>query len=392
MGNVNGRPCPVCGSGEKQILSELCGNLKILGSHFPNSPSDNVVCQRCGIVYVDMSSSQADFDTYYGSIAKPLSYADTFGQDEAAQYFETIYQAIAPYIGPESRILDLGCGSGEFSKLLLAKGHRNVVAADLSQACVDIARKAGVEAFLYNVTVPDRPEWEKTFDLIVYSHTIEHVFDVGASMRAVKKLLKDDGVLFVEVPDAEKYSAVDLGPYFFFTYEHLMHLTGDTLRNISRVFGYELLQTRTYLKCNRYYVIYGIYRNGGDVAPVLRETANAAAVSGYEDICRGNLASAIQGLETGGEELILWGVGSSTAQLLNGHFDRCKVIKLVDSNPTRQGIEFKINGKILKIEPPESITNTSATIVVLPFMFRDSIVKQIRASNFTNKLATLAIT
>lgn len=392
MATPNGRRCPVCDSSEKQVLSEVCGNLRILGPHFPNTPSNNVVCQKCGVVYVDMTSSQADFDTYYGSIAKPLSYADTFGQDAAAHYFETIYAAIKPYIGPESRILDLGCGSGEFSKLLLAKGHKNAIAADLSPACVDIAKKAGIDAHLYNIVASsDAQGWENSFDLIVYSHTLEHVFDAGASMRSVKKLLKDDGVLFVEVPDAEKYCAVDLGPYFFFTYEHVMHLTDETLRNYSKVFGFELLQTRTYLKCDRYYVLYGLYRNGGETAPVLREVKGAVAVTDYEKLCRKNLAAAIRGLETSGEELILWGIGSSTAQLLNGHFDGCNVVKLVDSNTTRQGMEFKINGKVLKVESPSTINDDSAAIVVLPFMFKDSIFKQIRESGFTNKLATLAL-
>lgn len=393
-----GRHCPVCNFNNKHILSELCSNLEILARHFPKVSSDNVACTRCGAVYVDTKATQADFDLYYRDVAKVLNYAEAFGQDTSTEYFETVYAAIAPYININSHILDIGCGSGEFAQLLLTKGHKNVVAVDISPTSVNAAKNSSVQAFVYNITQPNEVQhnnaknhWLGRFDVIVYSHTLEHVLNVNESIKNVKHLLKKDGILFVEVPDAEKYCAVDLVPYFFFTYEHLMHFTCDTLKNIARVNGLNLIQHRTYLKCRRYYVIYGLYRhlNDAPVTAIVPETKSISAVTSYENMCRANLHNSIQALERSGEELILWGVGSSTAQLLNRHFDGCKVVKLVDSNISRQGIEFKINEKPLRIESPDTITDSSATIVVLPIMFKDSIMHQIQDSGLKNKIKTL---
>ncbi len=386
-----GRPCPVCNSSDKTVLSEICGNLKIMGSHFPDTASNNAVCSDCGAVYVDTTACQADFDRYYESMAKTIRYAEAFGEAVTTEYFENIFLAIKPYINAESRILDLGSGVGEFSEFMAAKGYRHVTAVDVSATNIAAARQAGVNASVGNAAAPggflNVPA--QKFDLIVFSHTVEHILEMRQAMHNVKAMLADDGILFIEVPDASKYASVDMPAYFFFTYEHLIHFTTETLKNLSGAFGLTLIKTKSYLKCARYHVLYGIFRLGGE-APVVRETQTEAAVREYETVCRENLEPFIGKLEQDKEKLVLWGVGASTAQLLNGNFDRCDVVKLIDSNPARQGIEFRVGDRSLKIEAPATVTDASMTIVVLPVMYRDSIVRQIREAGLSNKIVTLA--
>lgn len=386
-----GRRCPLCNSCSKNALSEICGNLKIMGNHFPSTASNNAVCADCGTVYVDTTACQADFDRYYESMAKTIGYADAFGEAVTTEYFENIHTAVAPYINAESRILDLGCGVGEFSEFMAGRGYKNITAVDVSETNITAAQKAGVNAVIGNATAPSgflNASVQK-FDLIVFSHTVEHILDMRQAMQNVKEMLADNGVLFIEVPDASKYSTVDMPPYFFFTYEHLMHFTAGTMKNFSGAFGLTLIQAKTYLKCARYYVMYGIFRAGSGM-PILRETQTATAIQEYEAMCRENLKPIINKLEQSNEKLILWGIGASTAQLLNENFDKCDVVKLVDSNPSRQGIEFKIGGRSLKIEAPDTVADTTATIVVMPVMYRESIVRQIRGAGLTNKIAVLA--
>ena len=89
-----------------------------------------------------------------------------------------------------------------------------------------------------------------------------------------------------------------------------------------------------------------------------------------------------------GTPIILWGVGTSTAQLLNGKFDQCNVIKLVDSNPYRQNIEYVVAGRKLKIEDPSTI-DTNDLIVILPLMYDLSIRKQIISMGLNNNVQSL---
>lgn len=387
----SGRNCPICNSNSKTVLSEICGNLKIMGSHFPDTASSNVVCTNCGTVFVDTTASQEDFDRYYDSMAKTMKYADAFGNVVTTEYFENILAAIVPFINSDSRILELGCGVGEFSEFMAKKGYKNVTAVDVSAENIALAKRAGVNALVGNVAASEGilNDSAPKFDLIVFSHTVEHILMMRQAMQNVRNLLAKDGILFIEVPDAAQYSNVDMPPYFFFTYEHLVHFTTETLKNLSSAFELTLLQSKTYLKCDRYYVLYGIFRSG-DSAPILRESQTESAIREYEANCRENLKPFIGKLEQDNERLILWGVGASTAQLLNGNFDQCDVVKLVDSNPARQGIQFKVGGRSLKIEAPNTVTDVNATIVVLPVMYRASIVQQIREAGLTNKIVTLA--
>lgn len=385
------RCCPICNSRAKTVLSEICGNLKIMGSHFPDVPSNNALCSDCGAVYVDTTASQDDFDRYYQSMAKTIRYSDAFGEAVTNEYFDRIFSAVEPYINSRSRILDLGCGVGEFSEFMAGKGYKNITAVDISATNITAARQAGVNASVGNAAATggflDMPG--QKFDLIVFSHTVEHIINMHQAMQNVKEILSENGVLFIEVPDASEYASVEMPPYFFFTYEHLIHFTTDTLQNLSNTFGLKLIQTKTYLKCDRYHVLYGIFRRGSS-APVYRETRTERAVREYETVCREHLKPIIEKLERDKEQLILWGIGASTAQLLNGNFDRCNVIKLIDSNPARQSIAFRVGGKSLTIEAPDTITDPGATIVVLPVMYRDSIIRQIRSDGLTNRIVTLA--
>lgn len=385
------RCCPICNENDRTVLSEICGNLKIMGSHFPDTVSNNAVCSNCGTVYVDTIACQADFDRYYDSMAKTIRYAEAFGEAVTTEYFENILSAVKPYIDAESRILDLGSGVGEFSEFMVRRGYMNVTAVDVSAANIAAAQQAGIKAIIGNAAAAgsflNAPA--QKFDLIVFSHTLEHILDIRQAMENVKAMLADDGILFIEVPDASKYSGVDMPAYFFFTYEHLIHFTADTLKNLSGAFGLTLIQTKSYLKCARYHVLYGVFRIGGKT-PVVREIHTETAVLEYETACRENLKPFISKLEEDQEKLVLWGIGASTAQLLNGNFDECDVVKLVDSNPARQGIEFRVGNRSLKIEAPGTVTDAQMTIVVLPVMYRDAIVRQVREAGLTNKIVTLA--
>lgn len=73
---------------------------------------------------------------------------------------------------------------------------------------------------------------------------------------------------------------------------------------------------------------------------------------------------------------------------MNGKFDQCNVIKLVDSNPYRQNIEYVVAGRKLKIEDPSTI-DTNDLIVILPLMYDLSIRKQIISMGLNNNVQSL---
>ncbi len=110
------------------------------------------------------------------------------------------------------RVLDLACGSGYGSALLLAGGARSVVSADLSEeAFRDASRQAGRSpgtAALRGVraSAAELPFRDGSFDLYVSFETIEHVAADGDVIREARRVLAPGGVLLCSTPEREVIS------------------------------------------------------------------------------------------------------------------------------------------------------------------------------------------
>jgi 2-polyprenyl-3-methyl-5-hydroxy-6-metoxy-1,4-benzoquinol methylase len=386
------RKCPVCKSEKNEFLSELSRNMSIMGDSFLNSTSSNVMCLDCGCVYVDIDAEQEAFDKYYNSeMSKGVDNFAMYGVEIAEAYYKHIYDSIKDYINFDSQIMDLGCGLGEFTKYLADLGYRNVIGVDPSKNNIEQAKEKGINCIQSDSFSTD-PCFTGKFDMIIFIHVFEHILDMDIALENVKKMLKPEGVIYIEVPDAAKYCDIDFQPYYFFTYEHVTHYTLNTLLNIAQTFGLKLIKSDGYIKAESIYVVYGIYQNiaeTGEKGCVNFYNDTKIAVLNYINYCKNKLGIFIRNLENSREELILWGIGASTAQVLSGSFDNCNVIELIDSNSSRHGLQFKIGEKVLRIKGPESILGKEATIVVLPISYKDSIIRQIISLGFKNKIITL---
>ena len=99
----------------------------------------------------------------------------------------------------DSKILDVGCGTGWFSKKLLKYG--NVWALDMEEIALDICRERGINN-LVNADAAAVPFPDKTFDLIVCAEVLYHQFvDSDATvLKEFYRLLKPGGIVLVTVP------------------------------------------------------------------------------------------------------------------------------------------------------------------------------------------------
>jgi len=362
--------------------------MKIMGPFFPEKDSYVVSCPVCGNVYVDIDADQEAFTKYYSSeYSKSLSYFEVFGRDEALIYYNNIMGRIAGYIDKNAHILEIGGGIGELACFLKEHGYKDITVLEPSERCIELCNKKGIKTvFSDGFDLPR--ELEGTFDFIIINHTLEHILRYDKTLKSVRRLLKDKGAVYIEVPDAGKYADTDFVPYWFFTYEHIVHLTLDSFENLACAFDFEVLEKASYLKCHSYNVMYAIMGKSHVKKP-LKYTATAEeAISRYIAECEGKLKPVTDVFIKSQEPLILWGVGTSTAQLLNGNFDECNVVKLVDSNPYRQNVEYSVGGKKLRIEDPSTISSDD-TILILPLMYDESIRRQIKKMGLHNEVKSL---
>ena len=243
----------------------------------------------------------------------------------------------------------------------------------------------------FQLTMKIDKSLKKKFDLVMYANSLEHIYALKESLNYAKKLLKTDGYLYIEVPDTEQYCNINSSPspFMMLTYEHLYHFTCNTMKNISALLKMELIRLdNKKRKCNGFYIIRGLYKNNNKSSQYIYDKSSQEAISKYINFSHQNLKN-IKMYEKSQKKLILWGIGASTALFLNNTFDNCNVIQLIDRNPARQNIEYKVGNKYFTIEDPSKIKDSEATILTMSYWYHDSIKKQIEEMGLKNKIDSL---
>lgn len=379
--------CPICKNNEKKILYKLCDNMKIMGENFPDSASFIAKCTCCGLTYVDTMATQANILDYYKYEATAPKYYDMFDKKDTDDYYEHLCKLIKPYINKYSSILDIAGAWGEFATYMTAMGYEDITDLDPSSKCISYAEEHGVKTLMADSINMNNAK-EKSFDLVILNHSLEHIIDVENTMLNIGKVLRDDGFLFIEVPDVEEYINEEAAPFNFLTYEHVLHLSMNDMNNLAAIYGYEIVDSgKYYKKVSNYPSIYAVMKKyvcGS--RSITYSGISEMSMLRYLKKSQNKLEEFLTPLRQSGEELILWGIGASTAILIDS-FVGCNVKELIDRNPSRQGLQFNINENHYAVKGPEEVGE--GTIVILSIPYHNSIERQIRQMGYDNKIVAL---
>lgn len=146
------RSCQICNGTGKRVILNHYGELCLFE------------CTSCGHWYVDGLVDQAWFDEYY------LTKYKTDDKPYSDERLASLAALIGSYM-PKS-VLDIGGMDGELKQRL-------------GVAC-DVAGVGDVS--------------KKKYDGVILSHTLEHIYDIGAMFERIHGALKKKGHLFVEIP------------------------------------------------------------------------------------------------------------------------------------------------------------------------------------------------
>lgn len=98
------------------------------------------------------------------------------------------------------RLIDVGCGNGEFLARMRQLGW-DVVGVEPDPR----AARIGSEAYglpIYSVTLEEAGFCPESFDAVTMSHVIEHLKDPASTLKAAKSLLRKNGRLVIHTPNA----------------------------------------------------------------------------------------------------------------------------------------------------------------------------------------------
>jgi ubiquinone/menaquinone biosynthesis C-methylase UbiE len=104
--------------------------------------------------------------------------------------------------------LEIGCGAGRMTKQLLGQFGR-VVALDVSEDMIDLARSAAPGAEYHQVEGADMPVDSNSVDAVFTCHVLQHFeskADVAASLREAFRALRPGGTIMAHLLLAERVS------------------------------------------------------------------------------------------------------------------------------------------------------------------------------------------
>ena len=135
-------------------------------------------------------------------------------------------QAYLPYVTkfagqPDARVVDIGCGRGEWLELL--KQHDiAAIGVDLNSAMVDVCRSVGLQAEYDDAVEWLRRQPEGSLAAVTGFHIIEHLpFETMVAMfDAALHALRPDGLIIFETPNPENVIVGSCNFYYDPTHQH----------------------------------------------------------------------------------------------------------------------------------------------------------------------------
>lgn len=164
---------------------------------------------------------------------------DLEAMDSASNYYTWILDAFGPSIG--TRILEVGAGSGNFSKRLLDRNPELLACLEPSDNVASVLeqRLSGVaNAEAHRGLLTDHAaNWQQRYDTIIYINVMEHVEHDAEEVKLALSCLKPGGHLLIFVPALPwLYGKADemFGHFRRYTKEALVKLFDGTDAEVKR--------------------------------------------------------------------------------------------------------------------------------------------------------------
>lgn len=341
---------PVIDLGQMPIAHRLLRSRDEAEERFP---FEVLACADCSLPQI---AKPIDPDILY----RQFNYNFSSWKPEPHQVDEL--DTIGTFATPHS-VFEIGCNDGLFMERLRERGAKILVGVEPNPVSGKIARERGIKVYpdmISPALCHDAVAHEGKFDLVVSRQVLEHIVDFENFFACVKLVLREDGLLFIDVPDFGPGSSV--GDLSVLWEEHVSYFTEATLLALLARHGFETISVKKY------------DFSGGSLAVAARLAAGnvkiPAAPSGvgerfgkrareYGARLRPVLAKA----RGSGMQVAVYGAGCRACTFTNAH-ELADLIELsLDDQRERQGMFLP--GTRIPICSPDDLSARSEPLVCL---------------------------
>ena len=242
MSTVHYTNCLVCGSTDiKPVLSAK--DHTVTGEEFRIAE-----CSSCGLRFTQDHPDPQHIIPYYKS-ENYISHSNS-----SNGFVNRLYQKVRKKTMRQKRkllecttglhsgaLLDMGSGTGAFVKEMESQQWKVMGLEPDADARAMANKLYGIElketGWLYELK-------ENVFDAVTLWHVLEHVHDLHGCIREIKRVMKENGKLFVAVPN---YTSTDAGIYkenwaAYDVPRHLYHFSPGSMKVLMEKHGLKILR------------------------------------------------------------------------------------------------------------------------------------------------------
>ena len=238
-----GYKCLVCGSPlENAETLFVCDNMPGSAQDIPTKeelPNDKgiqlklVQCKCCGLVQIPTEPVH-----YYKKVIRAGGGTTTMVNLRNEQYTEFMNR----FNLKGKKILEVGCGKGEFLRIWKDYDVR-AVGIEYDQELVTRARNEGMEVYKAYADDADTKLPEAPYDAFVQFNFLEHQPYPNDMLQCIYNNLTEDGVGLVTVPSLEYILKYD--GYYELIKDHIAYYSEETLKFLFQKNGFEVVDCHT---------------------------------------------------------------------------------------------------------------------------------------------------
>lgn len=168
--------------------------------------------------------------------------------------FNRLINQLESILDMKGRLLDIGAGEGTLLQVALERGWE-AEGTEISPAAIGYAQKK-LPVKMYQGNLEEIPLEPCSYDAVVLNHVLEHVRNPKTTLEKVAELVRNNGVVRIEVPNIASFSCrlknvqsrlkLKRNPWKHYgTGHHFWFFTPETLRNAVEVAGLFVIKMET---------------------------------------------------------------------------------------------------------------------------------------------------
>ena len=325
--------CRSCNASVEFLLDfgnqPIVNNLQVEPGVVPKFPIEVGGCSYCGLVQILNPIDPAEFYTNYANSSSV----------KREPHLEKLIEKLESLLPKNAKIIDVGCNDGKFLSRLRESGFNDLHGLEPTKNMSERAINAGFGVFnSYLDSAKSREIVAETglFDCVTLRQVLEHIENLSDFGVALRNLLRPNGLLVIEVPDAQSH--FDL-PDFALWEEHINDFSLGSLKHFLRQHGLEVIDSyKTQFSGVCLTVLSRLVDTRSvDVEPVSQIVDSFRKWAKCFDPFRSQVQAELQYFASRDLPIALYGVGSRSSFFLNVTRSMGNISFAIDDDPAKQG-------------------------------------------------------